>query len=177
MSKLSDLSDEDLMELYRQGDQHAFDELYKRYERKAYGYLQKRIQDPQAVSDIFQSAFLKLHKSKHQFNSIFMFAPWLFTVIKTSLLDWQKNSENKIVRIEMDDNLVVENSSLQRPTIDKRDISQLPRDQRSAVEMRYFEDLSFEEIAERLETSPANVRKLVSRGVSNLRSIFAKDGE
>lgn len=177
MSKLSDLSDEDLMGLYRQGDQLAFDELYKRYERKAYGYLQKRIQNPQAVNDIFQSAFLKLHKSKHQFNSSFMFAPWLFTVIKTSLLDWQKSNENKTVHIEMDDNLITENASLQTPSIDRRDISKLPRDQRSAVEMRYFDDLSFEEIAERLETSPANVRKLVSRGISNLRSIFAKDGE
>lgn len=171
------LSDEELMRLYNQGDEHSFGELYKRYEGKAYGYLRKRLQNPQAANDVFQTAFLKLHRSKDQFNSSFMFAPWFFTIIKTSLLDWQKNQQNKTIHIELKDDFRSSPAFITEiPSIDRGEIARLPKDQRSAVEMRYVEDLSFEEIAARLNTSPTNVRKLVSRGINSLRAIFLKGG-
>lgn len=170
-----ELSDEELMALYQQGDEIAFTHLYSRYEGRVYGYLRKRLPDPQAAYDIFQASFLKLHRSKHQFNSSFMFAPWLFAVVRTALLDSYKDRHNRIATIELKDE-TTPGLQVEVPVVSRHDLSSLSEPQRSAVQLRYFEELSFEEIAGRLETSPGNVRQLVSRGVRSLKALFAKGG-
>lgn len=50
------------------------------------------------------------------------------------------------------------------------------KDQQKAIHLRYFEDWSFEEIAEKLKTTPMNSRKLVSRGLKQLKEIFTSHG-
>lgn len=173
--KLSELSDEDLMVLYQRGEEAAFTHLYSRYESRVYGYLRKRLCDPQAANDIFQASFLKLHRSKDQFNSSFMFAPWLFAVVRTALIDWQRDRRNQMQATELKEEKVAAFQS-DPPAFARNELARLPEPQRSAVELRYFDDLSFEEIAGRLETTPGNVRQLVSRGIKSLRSLFAKGG-
>lgn len=172
---LDELSDEELMVLYQKGQEIAFSRLYSRYADRVYGYLRKRLQDPQAANDIFQAAFLKLHRSRDQFNSSFMFAPWLFAVVRTSLIDWQKDKKNSQHTVELNEESYAA-PDIESPLIARADLLPLPEPQRAAIEMRYFDDLSFEEIAGRLETSPANVRQIVSRGLKNLKSLFAKGG-
>lgn len=173
---LQELSDEELMVLYQQGQEEAFNHLYRRYADRVYGYLRQRMRDPQAANDVFQAALMKLHRSKDQFNSTFAFAPWLFAVVRTALLDWQKDVRNKVVQVEFEENLFLQPQPIIASGIGRDDLSNLPEPQRAAIEMRYFDDLSFDEIAARLETTPGNVRKLVSRGIQNLKSFFTKAG-
>ena len=173
--RLDTLSDEVLMALYQQGQELAFGHLYTRYADRVYGFLRKRLQDPQAANDVLQTAFLKFHRSKNQFNTSFMFAPWLFTVVRTSLIDWQKDRKNLRRFIELNEELVAA-PIVEAPAIVRADLSPLPEAQRAAVEMRYFDELSFEQIASLLDTSPGNARQLVVRGLKNLRSLFAKKG-
>lgn len=171
--KLDELSDEELMALYQTGNEAAFSCLYSRYEARVYGFLRKRVLDPHAANDLFQAAFLKLHRSKNQFNTSFLFAPWLFAVVRTTLLDWQREQKGKINSTEFKDDLAIQTES-QRASIARADLSGLPDPQRSAVEMRYFDELSFEEIAMQLETTSGNARQLVSRGLKSLKALFAK---
>lgn len=175
MRKLDELSDEELMVLYQHGEEAAFTQLYSRYESRVFGYLRKRLGNPQAANDIFQAAFLKLHRSKDQFNASFMFAPWLFAVVRTTLVDWQRDSRNQVQISELKEETIA-TFQTETPAFARKELSHLPEPQRSAIEMRYFDDLSFEEIAGRLDTTPSNVRQLVSRGVKRLRSLFAKGG-
>src|SRR6266481_6073957 len=100
---LDELSDEELMALYQQGEEVAFNRLYLRYSDRVYGFLRKRLRDPQAANDVFQASFLKLHRSRDQFNPSFMFAPWLFAVVRTVLLDWHKDSRNKLAHLELNE--------------------------------------------------------------------------
>lgn len=175
--KLDPLTDEELMVLYQEGHEDAFNRLYRRYADRVYGYLRKRLNDPQAANDVFQASFLKLHRSKEQFNSTFTFAPWLFTVVRSVLLDWHKAQKNKVLDSEFKDELF-RTSEITEAVVSfpRTELSKIPETQRLAVEMRYFGDLSFEEIAARLDTSPGNVRQLVSRGIKNLKSLFDKAG-
>lgn len=174
---LDPLTDEELMVLYQEGQEDAFNRLYRRYADRVYGYLRKRLRDPQAANDVFQASFLKLHRSREQFNSTFTFAPWLFTVVRSVLLDWHKAQKNKILESEFKEEAfqAAETNEAVIP-FPRTELSNLPETQRLAVEMRYFGDLSFEEIATRLETSPGNVRQLVSRGIKGLKSLFDKAG-
>lgn len=173
---LQDLTDEELMVLYQQGQEEAFNLLYRRYADRMYGYLRQRLRDPQAANDIFQAALMKLHRSKDQFNSSFAFAPWLFTVVRTTLRDWQKDIRNNIDSTEFIEESMSQPQLAFENRIAQEDLANLPDSQKAAMEFRYFDDLSFEQIAAKLDTTPENARKLVSRGIQNLKALF-KVGE
>lgn len=164
------------MVLYQNGDEGAFGLLYSRHADRVYGYLRKRLNDPQAANDVFQLAFLKLHRSKGQFNTSFMFSPWLFTVVRTVLVDWVREQRPKFKAISFDEQSVAPPTAEEAPSFSRAELDRLPEPQRSAVEMRYFDDMSFAEIAGRLDTSSTNVRQLISRGIKNLRTRLLKGG-
>ena len=172
--RLQELTDEELMVLYQQGQEDAFNLLYQRYADRVYGYLRQRMRDPQAANDVFQAALMKLHRSTGQFNSTFAFAPWLFAVVRTALLYWQKDTRNKVVQVEFQEEAFVAPPTSLVAEIGKEDLVSLPEAQRTAIELRYFNDLSFDEIAAKLDKTPENVRKLVSRGIQHLKSLFNK---
>jgi len=161
------------MGLYQKGDPEAFNCLYDKYKSLVYGYLYKRVNNRTDVDEIFQDVFLRLHNSRSRYKSEFPFKPWLFTVLRNSMIDYfrKKKKENNDVPL---DSLEMNSSALQ--VEDKHNIDGLlPKDadlnknQRQAIVLRYGEDFSFEEIAHRLETSSSNARQLVSRALKRLR--------
>ena len=160
------------MVLYQEGDTRAFDLLYRRHSGKVYGFIKNRISDSGLVEDIFQSVFVKLHKSRNQFDSSLKFKAWLFTICRTVLADaFRERPKIETVPLE-------EASDIEAPRAGEmalwglEPLTELPEAQRRAVELRYIEELSFDEIARRLETSPDNVRQLVSRGVRSLKALL-----
>lgn len=158
------------MELYIGGNEFAFNAIYERYSPRIYGFLRKRLRDPQAANDVLQRSFLKLHQSKEQYDSTLPLSPWIFTITRTALADWIKESGREARKIEkFGVEPAQENTPLEIPVIN---LSSVPEPQRSAIELRYFEELPYEEIAKRLKTSPANVRQLVSRGMARLRKVI-----
>jgi RNA polymerase sigma-70 factor (ECF subfamily) len=166
--ELNDLADEELMTAYQLGNDRAFSMLYSRYSAKVYGFLKGRLHDQGAVDDVFQATFLKLHSARSRYNASFPFAPWLFTICRNALLDFfRKKARNQEDLNEVAISLVVVEEKPEPIAVP--DFSALPNTQRQALELRYGSDLPFEEIAKRLETSPANVRQLVSRAIRKLR--------
>lgn len=165
-------SDEDLMTEYQLGDELAFEVLYKRYAGRIYGFLKKKTGDEAMARDIFQTTFMKLHAARSKYDRSLPFAPWLFTICYNALNDaWRKQKRT------------LEDLSGEIPEVapapenidgDSVDLNILPQKQKRAVEMRYYQDASFEEIAARLETSSVNARQLVNRAVKVLRGLYAK---
>jgi RNA polymerase sigma factor (sigma-70 family) len=184
---LTELSDEELMREYQMGNEEAFSVLYERYSGKVYGYLQNRLKDRVWVDDVFQATFVKLHQARNRYDTGFPFAPWLFTVCKSVLVD-QIRARNRIQEdlnpFEIDKAIspelalpVMVGGSIESDITAR--IALLPGAQREALELRFgVEELPFEEIARRLETSPANARQLVSRGIRRVRVLMRnKSGE
>lgn len=161
---MGDQTDEELMLRYQQGESGAFDTLYDRYARRVFAYLSKRIADASARDDLFQSIFLKLHRSKHLFDGRYLFAPWLFTICRTAVLDHVKTAKT---HVEYEDQ---ETPASQEDLLAFREaVSALSPQQREVLEMRYEKGMEFSQIAERLGLGNANVRQLVSRAVRKLR--------
>lgn len=163
-------TDEELMKAYQQGDDQAFATLYRRHSAKLYGYIRKSLRDEVFADDVFQSTFMKLHSARAHYDPSFPFLPWLFTVCKSSMVD----AIRKRNQIHEDLNeLAVEQAAA--PTQDEKatlpELSALPEAQKKAIELRYGENLSFEEIARKLDTSPTNVRQLVSRALKRLKTL------
>ncbi len=172
MSQADATSDEEFMTAYRLGDEHAFERLYLRHSAKVWSYLGKRVPDPVLREDIFQAVFLKLHRSRRQYDSKQLFLPWLFTICRTVMIDALRAKRlEEVTEPEVLDSIAapeVENNA-NRPI----DLDSLVPLQKVAIELRYSEEKSFEEIATALRTSPSNARQLVSRGVRALRTLLA----
>ncbi len=172
------VSDGELMLLYQKDNEDAFAKLYRRYAARVYGYLCKNLRDPQAAADVCQLVFLKLHRARATYDAAQPFAPWLFTITHHARVDWQR-SQNKHTRqllygMETAWDRLIDPEPTAERSIDSALISSLPKAQRQAIELRYMDNQSFEAIARQLETSEANARQLVSRGLKKIRALFPR---
>jgi RNA polymerase sigma-70 factor (ECF subfamily) len=166
----------ELMRLYQKGDIEAFNCLYDRYRSMVYGYLIKRVYNRTDVDEIFQDVFFRLHRSRLRYKSEYPFKPWLFVVLRNSLIDYFRKKGKDYNQVPLD-HLGANHSALKHE--DRHDMggllpenAGLNEKQRKAVELRYGEDFSFDEIAQRLETTSANARQLVSRALRKLRKLI-----
>jgi len=162
-------SDEELMLAYQTGDTTAFSELYARYSKRVCAYLEGRVFNRSDRDDLFQAVFLKLHKSRHHYSAEFPFAPWLFTICKTSFLDYLKLKKPEIAFDAAAATNIPDNSSPEAVINLSEELDGLSDKQKKALSLRYDQGLQFSEIAKRLETSSSNAKQLVSRALRKLR--------
>lgn len=170
---MAEPTDEQLMTAYQAGDENAFRQLYDRYSKRVYGYLSKKVKSKAQVDEVFQAVFMKLHQSRHLFEARYRFAPWLFTICRTVVIDAARTrkifDEGRFERLKEQD-LVTEAPGAPMEV----DLSCLPAEQRQLLEMRYLTELNYDEIAAALRLTPQTVRKQVSRAVQRLRRLMTQ---
>lgn len=175
------ITDEELMFKYQQGDERAFTELYQRYSGRIYAYLKKRLNEKNWTDDVFQMVFVKLHKTRNQYDPSYRFDQWIFVMTKTVLLDFWKTtgvktqryfseSLDKLGELEQSVSAISKESGLPEPAL-----AVLSSDQRAAVELKFIDEMSYKEIAEKLNRSEESVRQLMSRALKKMRTTFSGD--
>jgi RNA polymerase sigma factor (sigma-70 family) len=164
------------MTMYQSGAEDAFLVLYRRHSEKIYGFLRARVWNEEKATEIFQDVFLKMHRSKQLYNQSLPALPWIFSVTKSVLNDGLR-AEKKAKRD-------TEYPTDPQPTDERHSMAEvtdllarLPENQRRAIELRYVDEQTFEQIAATLETTSENARKIVSRAFSKLRSIAVQKGD
>lgn len=177
---LDTLNDEELMAMYQDGSEVAFKALYERHSSKIHRFLQSRVRQKEKVGEIYQEVFVKLHKSKHLYNKTFPLLPWVFTITRSVMLD-ELRKDNRLSSAD-DFNMQMIGSITENISESKTDeaitmINHLPNTQKLAIQLRYIDDKTFEEIAESLQTSSTNVRQIISRGVKRLRELMSEGGK
>jgi RNA polymerase sigma-70 factor, ECF subfamily len=167
-------TDEELMQSYQNGSKSAFDILFERHSGRVYGFLLNRISKKKEAEDLLQEVFFKLHRSKHLYNSTLPFAPWLFSISRSVLLDFakKKNLEDPVEMSEFD-KIAAYETAVTRHDVEEL-VASLPQAQSEALSLRVYDDKTFEEIAFRLSTSPENARQLVSRGINKIRQALRR---
>ncbi len=169
------LTDEEIMQLYQNGSEDAFRVLYSRHASKIYGFLKIRVRQTEKVADIYQEVFIKLHRSKHLFNNSLPVLPWIFTITRSVMIDeLRKDKKSKLI-----DDFDIDKipAKVSEPFFSGEAVAliqTLPDPQKVALQMRYVDDKTFEEIAESLKTSPTNIRQIVSRGIKRLKQLMAE---
>ncbi len=168
---MKNLDDETLMQSYQKGDIAAFGELYRRYSPRVYGYLKTRLTRKEERDEVFQQIFLKLHRSKDGFSPKYKFVQWLFVIARTGLIDhFRKNQKAKVDWPQIDPSPsegLSENDWLKNLTLEQRNV----------VNWRIIDELSYEEIAQRLKKTTPTVRQILSRTIKKLRhSIQLEEG-
>lgn len=167
------------MVLYQNGNKEAFDALYIRHSGKVFGFIKNKIKKPEFAHDLFQETFSKIHKSKHLYNKTFPLLPWIFTIAKNVLIDYvRKENLRTFVDVELD--TLPSPDPVEAPPIEKIVnplLVNLPESQRLAIQMRYLEEKTFEEIASHLKTTSLNVRQIISRGIKRIKELIGESHE
>ena len=164
MKNYDGMTDETLALLYVGGDNRAFDELLTRNQQKLYSYILFAVRDPELANDVFQDTFVKviarLQEGKYTDSGKFAF--WLTRIAHNIIMDSyrQQRSEHIVEPTEdndlsnlrsedlMDINRENEYVNAQVMKDVRHMMEALPEPQREVVYMRYYQDLSFKEIAE-----------------------------
>ena len=164
MKHYDGIADETLALLYIGGDNRAFDELLTRNQQKLYSYILFVVRDPELANDVFQETFVmvitRLQEGKYTDSGKFSF--WLSKIAHNVIMDTfrQQKSEHIVEASEDNDLNKLRTQDLMEKNreneyvnsqilLDVRHLMDtLPAPQREVVYMRYYQDLSFKEIAE-----------------------------
>ena len=165
------------MRLYQQGDSDAFEVIYGRYSKKIYSYLKQRLPSREETDEVYQAVFLKLHQARSQYDPKFSVLQWLFVISKSVLFDHfrKMKREGELVSQVFDDSDLI---TFQPEVVTSNDrggsvLAALSDEQRQVVEWRVLDELSYEQIAQRLDQSQDNVRQTLSRALRRLRINFS----
>ena len=163
MENLNMLTDDMLVARYSEGDNKAFDELLARYQSKLFKYIYFIVRSQEVAEDIFQETFVKAITTIQQgrYTASGKFGAWLTRIAHNMIIDGfrQERNENTISNDETevdllndvdlcDDNIEMQMVNEQTLSDVRRLVDALPDNQREVVYMRFYQDLSFKEIAE-----------------------------
>ena len=157
------LTDDMLVARYSEGDNKAFDELLARYQSKLFNYIFFIVRNQEVAEDLFQETFVKAITTIQQgrYTASGKFGAWLTRIAHNMIIDGfrQDRNENTISNDEFevdllndadlcDDNVEMQMINEQTLSDVRRLVDALPDNQREVVYMRYYQDLSFKEIAD-----------------------------
>ena len=187
MSTLKTMSDEELALAYIDGNNRAFDELLTRNQEKIFTYIMYVVKDEDLANDLFQETFLKVitKLQNHQYADSGKFLWWLTRIAHNVIIDYyraQKSDkvvdaprENDLSNLRsdnvMDGNRENELSNAQVLKDVKRLMDALPEAQRDVVYMRFYQELSFKEIAKLTNVSINTSLGRMRYALINLRKL------
>jgi RNA polymerase sigma-70 factor (ECF subfamily) len=172
-------TDKELVRRVQKGDRYAFDLLFSRYQHKILNLVSRYLKDPQDVEDVTQEAFIKAFRALPRFRGESAFYTWLYRIAintaKNHLVARGRRPPG--VDVDMEDAEIMDGADALRVSespeaVLERDelsaaidvaISQLPDDLRSAVTLREFDGLSYEQIAHIMDCPVGTVRSRIFR--------------
>ncbi len=188
------VSDEDLMLECRKGDMSAFELLVRRYQDALVNYIYYIISDFHRAEDLAQETFLRVYKSASRYEPRASFKSWLYTIATNlSRNEIRNRARRKTYYLEdmVDENEDVYHSQYmvdtrfqpdilyekkERQQLIRKTLKQLPENQRLALTLVTYQELSYEEISEILNCSVGAVKSLIHRARQNMKKLLIKVG-
>ena len=163
MESINRMTDDALVRLYAEGNNSAFDVLLDRYEQRIFSYISFIVHNQEVAEDIFQETFMKaivtIQQGRYTENG--RFQAWLTRIAHNLIIDFfrQCKNENCVSNDDVEYDLfndvklsetTIEMKMVKDQTLDdvRLLVENLPQNQKEVVYMRYYQELSFKEIAE-----------------------------
>lgn len=183
--------DIELVEKARKGDQLAYADLLGRYRDAIYFMLLKMVNSPVDAEDLTIEAFGKAFKNIDQYTPNFAFSTWLFKIATNNCIDFIRKKRASHVSLDQtidgedtlspssliqSDSLDPESSMINQQKIKhmRNVVSRLKPRYRNLVELRYFKEYSYEEIAEELDIPIGTVKAQLFRARELLLNILSR---
>ena len=187
MFRPEDLSDNSLVKQFVDGDQQAIEILIARHKKRVFTYIFLIVKNHHLAEDIFQDTFIKVIRSlkSGKYTENGKFISWVLRISHNLIIDHfrKEKNENTFSADSVDYDVVNNNTKLSEKSVEDvmtneqilsdvvRLIDYLPESQQSVVRMRFFEDLSFKEIAEKTDVSINTALGRMRYALLNMRRI------
>ena len=190
MQKYKQLTDEQLVAAYAKGDNGAFDELLNRHRSRVFAYILKLVKSKDVADDIFQETFVKAIMTIRQgrYTESGRISSWLIRIAHNLVIDYyRQNKSESTVSSDNDEVDILNRRELADDNIEdlmvssqiyedvRRIMESLPEAQREVLEMRFYRDMSFKEIAEATNVSINTALGRMRYAVLNMRRIAAEN--
>jgi len=169
-------TDEELMSAYADGAEAALGELFRRYAPILVRLVARHIGRSADADDIVQQTFLQLHRSRRDFRREMRFRPWIMTIALNLARDLLRrrgrHPETSVEEERLPQPHVAEPDSQRGDELCLRvrtALSGLPCEQREVIELHWFAELSFDEVAKVVGVTPGAARVRAHRGYVALR--------
>ncbi|MFL5824926.1 MAG: sigma-70 family RNA polymerase sigma factor [Thermoleophilaceae bacterium] len=168
------LGDEKLIELVREGNDAAFEALVHRYEGKLFGFCRHMLRSDEDAEDVMQDVLARAYRGLRAHDREIAARPWLYRIARNCCLDHLGRSrpgQEQIDELEIEGALGTAADQVeQRERLEQviADIQELPENQRTALTMRELGDLSYEQVANAMETTVPAIKSLLVRARMSL---------
>ena len=177
MSDEAELATVDLVSRARRGDTSCFEELIRRHERLALGVAYGVLQDAQSAGDVVQEAFVKAWRRLGDLSQPGSFASWLCGIVRNLCVDVRRRKRLAVCGIEEARGETDLKASGPLENMQRREtgervaaaLATLDEITRSAMVLRYYENLSSKQIGDLLGMSPAAIDMRLMRGRQTLK--------
>lgn len=188
--QLNKLSETQLISIYLEGNEKAFETLLLRHKHKVYSYIYVKVQNEELAHDIFQDVFTKviLTLKRGKYNDEGKFLPWVMRIAHNRIIDYyRKSSKMKFVGRKTpannEDFNIFDILNLNEGTVEDDMVSEqiyedvrnllefLPKEQYEIVRMRLFKGMSFKDISEEKNISINTALGRMRYAIINLRKL------
>jgi len=186
------MTEKDLIQKAKSGDQDAFEQLVLAHQNKVYTICVHMVTDREEAADLAQEAFLKAWRNLSSFQGESSFATWMYRLTTNVCLDYlrkQSRRQNISTAVSLDD----EDSGWTEPADHSQDpqvhlereerkraltraLQELPEHHRRPLIMREVSGMSYQEIADALDTDLGTIKSRIARARERLRKILLRDG-
>lgn len=188
MNKIKMLKDDELVVLYNEGNNRAFDILLERYQQKLFSYIFFIIKDQKISEDIFQETFMKaivtIKSGRYTENG--RFYSWLSRIAHNLIIDQFRTERNEnTISSEEGGYDLLNNQDICEENIEesiinaqimkdiRKLVDNLPANQKEIIMMRFYRNMSFKDIAEVTGTSINTALGRMRYAIINLRKMIA----
>ena len=190
MSKF-ELTDEQLIKKFQDGDVGAFNQIVYRYKDRLLNFIYRFLNDLDRSEDLVQDTLLKLYTHKDSYKEIAKFSTWLYTIAanlaRTELRKIKRRKTFSVTELSYDDREFIiesndvgpgeENLSHNFEKNVQRALAELPDDFKTIIILRDIQELSYDEISKIVELPLGTVKSRINRGRVKLQQLLIKKGE
>lgn len=186
MQNLTKLADDQLVRAYANGNNNAFDTLLQRHQARVFNYINNIVKDTDVANDIFQETFVKAITTirQNRYSEDGKFASWITRIAHNLIIDhFRQTKAEATVTTDNENNDILNRRELCEGNIEdamvdgqilsdvRRIMDTLPENQREVLNMRFFRDMSFKEIAEATNVSINTALGRMRYAIMNMRRI------
>ena len=170
---MSEASNETLLARYRNADIKAFEIFYSRNKNIIYNFLYTKLGRQELVDEAFQETFISVHRHIVKYDPKQSAMSWVFSIARNAAIDVYRKINKFEDHIESIQGYSDDLSGAEETVTAREELLQLlqslPLEEQQLIKSRYLDGQSYQEIAQQLRQSPANVRQRFSRLLRKIR--------
>jgi RNA polymerase sigma-70 factor (ECF subfamily) len=182
---MSEYTDKELLELFRNGTNpnYAFNLLVKKYQEPVYWHIRRMVINHEDANDLVQDVFVKAWKGLNNFREDSKFYTWLYRIATNESITFLNKKKRKhwlslnSVEHKLEENLEDDNffrgEEIQRKL--QKAILKLPGKQRAVFNMKYFDEMKYEDISSVMGTSVGALKASYHHAVKKIESYLKED--